>query len=72
MYIGGNGGRGQICPDGSKSSNNVYNARATGMVSKIIQKEKGGNKINIVDASAGRQVVDIIPLGQELLVFEGR
>ncbi|GAU16020.1 hypothetical protein TSUD_338910 [Trifolium subterraneum] len=29
--IGGNRGRGQIYPDGSKSNNNVYNATATGI-----------------------------------------
>jgi apocytochrome f len=71
IYVGGNRGRGQIYPDSSKSNNNVYNATAAGIVSKIIQKEKGGYEINIVDASDGRQVVDIIPPGPELLVSEG-
>ncbi|PHT39412.1 Cytochrome f [Capsicum baccatum] len=68
---GGNRGRGQIYPDGNKSNNKVYNAAAAGIVSKIIRKEKGGYKITITDASEGRQVVDIIPPGPELLVFEG-
>ncbi|XP_062165158.1 cytochrome f [Alnus glutinosa] len=71
IYVGGNRGRGQIYPDGSKSNNNVYNATTAGIVSKIIRKEKGGYEINIVDASDGRQVVDIIPPGPELLVSEG-
>ncbi|KAL4619642.1 hypothetical protein ACB092_06G094700 [Castanea dentata] len=71
IYVGGNRGRGQIYPDGSKSNNNVYNATAAGIVSKIIRKEKGGYEITIVDASDGRQVVDIIPPGPELLVSEG-
>lgn len=44
IYVGGNRGRGQIYPDGSKSNNNVYNATAAGIVSKIIRKEKGGTK----------------------------
>ncbi|CAN4125542.1 unnamed protein product [Withania somnifera] len=64
-------GRGQIYPDGSKSNNTVYNATAAGIVSKIIRKEKGGYEITITDASEGRQVVDIIPPGPELLVSEG-
>ena len=70
IYIGRNRGRGQIYPDGSKSNNNVYNATTTGIVSKIIRKGKGGYNITIVDASSGRQVVDIIPPGPELLVSE--
>ncbi|KAJ4731797.1 Cytochrome f [Rhynchospora pubera] len=53
IYVGGNRGRGQIYPDGSKSNNTVYNATSA------------------VDASEGRQSVDIIPPGPELLVSEG-
>lgn len=71
IYVGGNRGRGQIYPDGSKSNNTVYNATASGMVSKIVRKEKGGYEITIADASDGHSVVDIIPPGPELLVSEG-
>nr|YP_010947794.1 cytochrome f [Oplopanax japonicus]YP_011031575.1 cytochrome f [Oplopanax elatus]QIQ27028.1 cytochrome f [Oplopanax horridus]WMH04810.1 cytochrome f [Oplopanax japonicus]WMH04897.1 cytochrome f [Oplopanax japonicus]WMH05071.1 cytochrome f [Oplopanax japonicus]WMH05332.1 cytochrome f [Oplopanax japonicus] len=71
IYVGGNRGRGQIYPDGSKSNNTVYNATAAGIVDKIIRKEKRGYEITITDASDGRQVVDIIPPGPELLVSEG-
>ncbi|KAI7979994.1 Cytochrome f [Camellia lanceoleosa] len=71
IYVGGNRGRGQIYPDGNKSNNTVYNATAAGIVSKIIRKEKGGYEITIADASDGRQGVDIIPPGPELLVSEG-
>nr|YP_009518675.1 component of cytochrome b6/f complex [Hepatica henryi]YP_009727505.1 cytochrome f [Hepatica nobilis var. japonica]YP_009728921.1 cytochrome f [Hepatica maxima]YP_009729009.1 cytochrome f [Hepatica asiatica]YP_010278864.1 cytochrome f [Hepatica acutiloba]YP_010278952.1 cytochrome f [Hepatica americana]YP_010279128.1 cytochrome f [Hepatica nobilis]YP_010279216.1 cytochrome f [Hepatica transsilvanica]AXP21710.1 component of cytochrome b6/f complex [Hepatica henryi]QBB89195.1 cytochrome f [ len=71
IYVGGNRGRGQIYPDGSKSNNTVYNATASGIVSKIVRKEKGGYEINIADASDGHVVVDIIPPGPELLVSEG-
>ena len=71
IYVGGNRGRGQIYPDGSKSNNTVYNATSTGIVRKILRKEKGGYEISIVDASDGRQVIDIIPPGPELLVSEG-
>ncbi|KAH0849838.1 LOW QUALITY PROTEIN: hypothetical protein HID58_096046, partial [Brassica napus] len=59
--VGGNRGRGQIYPDGSKR----------GIISKILRKEKGGYEITIVDASNERQVIDIIPRGLELLVSEG-
>nr|YP_010549006.1 cytochrome f [Sporobolus virginicus]UYL25244.1 cytochrome f [Sporobolus virginicus] len=71
IYVGGNRGRGQIYPDGSKSNNTVYNATSSGIVKKILRKEKGGYEISIVDASDGRQVIDIIPPGPELLVSEG-
>nr|YP_009972152.1 cytochrome f [Kuepferia otophora]QNH70389.1 cytochrome f [Kuepferia otophora] len=70
IYIGGNRGRGQIYPDGSRSNNTVYNTTTAGIVSKIIRKEKGGYEINITNAD-GRQVVNIIPPGPELLVSEG-
>nr|QGX07019.1 component of cytochrome b6/f complex [Comastoma falcatum] len=70
IYVGGNRGRGQIYPDGSRSNNTVYNATTAGIVSKIIRKEKGGYEINIINAD-GRQVVNIIPPGPELLVSEG-
>nr|YP_010954159.1 cytochrome f [Hydrobryum floribundum]WMV01554.1 cytochrome f [Hydrobryum floribundum]WMV01631.1 cytochrome f [Hydrobryum floribundum] len=70
IYVGGNRGRGQIYPDGSKSNNTVYNATAAGVLTKILRKEKGGYEITITDAE-GRQVIDIIPRGPELLVSEG-
>nr|YP_009057673.1 cytochrome f [Retrophyllum piresii]AIC07412.1 cytochrome f [Retrophyllum piresii] len=71
IYVGGNRGRGQIYPDGSKSNNTVYNASATGRVGKILRKEKGGYEITIDNQLDGRQVVDIVPPGPELLVSEG-
>ncbi|KAJ8434635.1 hypothetical protein Cgig2_032913 [Carnegiea gigantea] len=71
IYVGGNRERGQIYPGGSKSNNTVYNSIAVGIVKKIFRKEKGGYKITIVDASNGREVVDIIPPGPELLVLKG-
>lgn len=71
IYVGGNRGRGQIYPDGSKSNNTVYNASATGRVSKILRKEKGGYEITIDNQLDGQQVVDIVPPGPELLVSEG-
>ncbi|MDF3681057.1 hypothetical protein P3S38_29210, partial [Enterobacter hormaechei] len=44
---------------------------ATGKISKIARKEKGGYQIIIDNPSDGRQVVDFVPPGPELLVSEG-
>nr|AJE61511.1 cytochrome f [Dipteris conjugata] len=72
IYVGGNRGRGQIYPDGSKSNNTVYNASATGKVLRIARKEKkGGYEITVEEASDGRQVIDIVPPGPELIIPEG-
>nr|UTJ90081.1 cytochrome f [Actinostachys digitata] len=72
IYVGGNRGRGQIYPDGSRSNNTVYNASATGSISKIIRKEgKGGYEIIIQGTAGGRGVTDMIPPGPEIVVSEG-
>nr|YP_010715480.1 cytochrome f [Todea barbara]WDE24605.1 cytochrome f [Todea barbara] len=72
IYVGGNRGRGQIYPDGSKSNNTVYNASVTGKVLRIARKEKkGGYEITVEEASDGRQVIDIVPPGPELIIPEG-
>lgn len=69
IHLGGNRGRGQIYPDGSKSNNTVYNSSATGQITKIFRKDKGGYEITIQTAE-GREVIDIIPPGPELIVTE--
>nr|YP_010760150.1 cytochrome f [Cuscuta vandevenderi]WEY30067.1 cytochrome f [Cuscuta vandevenderi] len=71
IYVGGNRGRGQIYPDGSKSNNTVFNATSSGSVSKIIRNEKGGYEIIVKDGSDSHQVVNIIPPGPEPIVSEG-
>ncbi|CAM6031815.1 unnamed protein product [Sphagnum tenellum] len=71
IYVGGNRGRGQIYPDGSKSNNTVYNASITGKINKILRKEKGGYEIVMTDISDGHEVIDIIPPGPELIISEG-
>nr|YP_007026152.1 cytochrome f [Apopellia endiviifolia]AFU88862.1 cytochrome f [Apopellia endiviifolia] len=71
IYVGGNRGRGQIYPDGSKSNNTVYNASTTGRISRISRREKGGYDIAIDEISDGHEVVDIIPAGPELIISEG-
>nr|YP_009727869.1 cytochrome f [Cuscuta australis]QHZ87221.1 cytochrome f [Cuscuta australis]DAZ89520.1 TPA_asm: cytochrome f [Cuscuta australis] len=71
IYVGGNRGRGQIYPDGSKSNNTVFNATASGRVKKIIRNEKGGYEIIIKDGSDSNEVVNLLPPGLEPLVSEG-
>ena len=70
IYLGGNRGRGQIYPDGSKSNNTVYNASVAGKVSKITRVEKGAYNVTI-DTADGRQVTEVIPSGPDLIVSEG-
>nr|YP_009547982.1 cytochrome f [Pellaea truncata]AYW14528.1 cytochrome f [Pellaea truncata] len=72
IYVGGNRGRGQIYPDGSRSNNTVYTASATGRIKRIVRKEgKGGYEIIIEESSEGREAIDIVPPGPELIVSEG-
>nr|YP_009690580.1 cytochrome f [Lindsaea linearis]QEG57360.1 cytochrome f [Lindsaea linearis] len=72
IYVGGNRGRGQIYPDGSRSNNTVYTASVAGKINKIVRKEgKGGYEITILQSSEGREVIDLIPPGPELIISEG-
>nr|YP_009106842.1 apocytochrome f of cytochrome b6/f complex [Marvania geminata]AIT95657.1 apocytochrome f of cytochrome b6/f complex [Marvania geminata] len=71
IYIGGNRGRGQVYPDGSKSNNTVYTASAAGTISSIEPIEsKGGFTVSIQTAS-GNTVVDTLPPGPEVIVKVG-
>jgi apocytochrome f len=70
IYLGGNRGRGQIYPDGSKSNNNVYSASTAGTITQITRQKKGGYEL-IVKTTTGEEVTDIIPPGPELIVSEG-
>ena len=71
IYLGGNRGRGQVYPDGSKSNNTVYNASAAGKISQIEPIEKGGYNITI-ETNNGEQKIDKIPAGPELVVQVGQ
>lgn len=62
----------QIYPNRSNNNNTVYNATVAGIIIKILCKEKRGYKIFIVDTSDGCQVIDNMPLRQEILVWEGK
>lgn len=70
IYLGGNRGRGQIYPDGSKSNNTVYNATATGKITQLQKLEKGAYSITI-ETEDGRQITEKIPAGPDLLVSQG-
>lgn len=73
IYVGGNRGRGQLYPDGTKSNNTVYTASTAGQVTsiKVIEGKKGGYQVTIQKAN-GESVVDTIPAGPELIVKEGQ
>nr|YP_635869.1 cytochrome f [Oltmannsiellopsis viridis]Q20EX6.1 RecName: Full=Cytochrome f; Flags: Precursor [Oltmannsiellopsis viridis]ABB81937.1 apocytochrome f of cytochrome b6/f complex [Oltmannsiellopsis viridis] len=72
VYLGGNRGRGQVYPDGSKSNNNVFGSPVAGTVSEIkaLKSKKGGYEVTITTAS-GNTVVEKIPGGPEVIVSEG-
>ena len=70
IYLGGNRGRGQVYPDGTKSNNTVYNAPAAGTVSAINTTDKG---VDIIITSAtGDKSTTAIPTGPDILVAVGQ
>jgi apocytochrome f len=70
IYIGGNRGRGQLYPNGSKSNNTIYTSTTTGKIAAIDPGEKGGFTITIETADGG-SVVEKIPAGPDLVVKVG-
>lgn len=68
IYLGGNRGRGQVYPDGSKSNNTIYNAMEAGKISAINPTEKG---VDLIITTATGSVTQAIPSGPELLVAVG-
>ncbi|MBE9005066.1 apocytochrome f [Fortiea sp. LEGE XX443] len=75
VHVGGNRGRGQVYPTGEKSNNTVYNASATGTISKISKEEDGDGNVKYlvnIKTDSGDVVTDTIPLGPELIVSEGQ
>jgi apocytochrome f len=72
MYIGGNRGRGQVYPDGSKSNNTVYNASLTGKITNITPPDKKGGVEVTIESANGNSVVEKIPGGPGLLVTVGQ
>jgi len=72
LYVGGNRGRGQVYPDGSKSNNTVYNAPVSGKITNIATAEKKGGFEVTIETQNGQTVVEKIPAGPELLVSNGQ
>ncbi|UKP00656.1 cytochrome f [Nostoc sp. UHCC 0870] len=75
VNVGANRGRGQVYPTGEKSNNNVYNAAATGTISKIAKEEDENGSVKYlvnIKTESGEVVTDSIPAGPELIVSEGQ
>ena len=72
VYLGGNRGRGQVYPDGSKSNNNLFNASTSGKVVQIEPASKKGGFNVTIETSKGEQVTDKVPPGPELTVSVGQ
>lgn len=71
IYFGGNRGRGQVYPDGSRSNNTVYNSPVNGKITSIVAGEKGASEITI-ESTTGNTVIEKIPAGPEVLVTIGQ
>jgi apocytochrome f len=69
IYLGGNRGRGQVYPDGSKSNNTVYSASIDGTVKKITPNAEN---VSVEIANDTKSVVETLPLGPEIIVSVGQ
>jgi apocytochrome f len=69
IYLGGNRGRGQVYPDGSKSNNTVYTASVAGSITKITT---GTKTIEIEISNETQRIVETIPVGPDVVVTEGQ
>nr|YP_009105581.1 apocytochrome f of cytochrome b6/f complex [Xylochloris irregularis]AIT94302.1 apocytochrome f of cytochrome b6/f complex [Xylochloris irregularis] len=72
VYLGGNRGRGQVYPDGSKSNNNLFTASTSGKVVQIEPASKKGGFNVTIETSKGEQVTDKVPPGPELIITVGQ
>jgi apocytochrome f len=72
IYVGGNRGRGQVYPDGSKSNNTIYTSSVSGKVVEINPIEKKGGFDIVIELSGGEKVTEVIPPGPELLISVGQ
>jgi apocytochrome f len=72
IFVGGNRGRGQVYPDGSKSNNTIYNSPTAGKILAINPIEtKGGFEV-IIETNNGDKVTEQIPPGPDLAVSVGQ
>ena len=72
VYVGGNRGRGQVYPDGSKSNNTIYTSSVTGEIQSIEPLDKKGGWVITTRANNGETITDRIPAGPDLLVKVGQ
>lgn len=72
IYFGGNRGRGQVYPDGSKSNNTVYSSPVAGKITNIATLDKKGGFEITIETANGDSVVEKIPAGPELIVSQGQ
>lgn len=72
IYLGGNRGRGQVYPDGSKSNNTIYTSSVTGKIVEINPIEKKGGFDIVIETISGDKVTENIPPGPELLITIGQ
>jgi apocytochrome f len=72
VYLGGNRGRGQVYPDGSKSNNTVYTSSRSGVVKEIIPEEKKGGFQVLIETKEGNMITETIPPGPDLLIKVGQ
>nr|AWX53395.1 PetA [Ulothrix zonata] len=71
IYLGGNRGRGQLYPDGSKSNNNVYSSSVTGKITEITPSGKKGG-FNITIETVSGPIIEKVPAGPDLIVTLGQ
>jgi apocytochrome f len=71
IYLGGNRGRGQVYPDGSKSNNTVFNSSVSGRITDITPAGKKGGYDITIETAEGTTVEKIAP-GPQLLVSVGQ
>jgi len=72
IYIGGNRGRGQVYPDGSKSNNTIYTSPVSGTITAISPVEKKGGFDITIEIGKGETVTEKIPPGPDLVVSVGQ
>jgi apocytochrome f len=72
IYFGGNRGRGQVYPDGSKSNNTVYTSSSSGIIKEVMPVEKKGGFQILIETKIGSLITENVPPGPELLVKVGQ
>jgi len=70
IYLGGNRGRGQLYPDGSKSNNNIFNSSVSGKITEINTSKKSTSII--IETSSGDKITEKIPAGPTIIVNQGQ